>query len=351
VTQADVDHRSVTNTAYAKSGNTQSAPDSVTIPATIPPPPPPPVADLGINKTGPSIAKPGDTVTYVLTVTNTGGPTSGFTVNDQMPAGLTATSISGSGFTCTLATATCTYPGTLPGGGTAVITVVAVISPSFTGTSLTNTAVVSPTDATPGDNTSTFTTPIAPPGNLGVSKTGPASASRGDELVYAIDVTNTTGDPATGFTVTDVLPDGLLPSLATGDGFGCVVTGQTITCTYAGTLAVGAKASIIVRALLDSTYRGNTVVNTAVLAPGRPDSDPTDNTSTATTTVVPLPLTGGGGGPVQAPPSPTPAPVGGGGALPFTGAPATSMLQGGVALLLLGLFLALVTRRRRHAAE
>jgi uncharacterized repeat protein (TIGR01451 family) len=47
---------------------------------------------------------------YVLTVTNTGaGPTLGtVTVTDTLPTGLTATAISGAGWTCNLATVTCT---------------------------------------------------------------------------------------------------------------------------------------------------------------------------------------------------------------------------------------------------
>jgi uncharacterized repeat protein (TIGR01451 family) len=190
--------------------------------------------------------------------------------------------------------------------------------------------------------------------NVGVSKTGPGSAQPGDELVYSIDVTNVKGTPATGFTVTDVLPTGLSFSAATGTDFTCTNAGQTITCVYGGSLPVGAKATIAVRALLDSTFTGKTVANTAVVDPGRPDSDPADNSSTVTTTVVPLPLTGGGGGTAEAPaPSPSPAATGNGGgaALPFTGSDSARLLQGGVSLLVFGLFLALIARRRRVASE
>jgi uncharacterized repeat protein (TIGR01451 family) len=190
--------------------------------------------------------------------------------------------------------------------------------------------------------------------NVGVSKTGPGSAQPGDELVYAIDVTNVKGTPATGFTVTDVLPTGLSFSSATGTGFTCSNLGQTITCLYSGSLPAGQKATIAVRALLDSTFTGKTVANTAIVDPGRADTDAADNSSTATTTVVPLPLTGGGGGTAEAPsPSPSAAPTGGGGdaALPFTGSDSARQLQAGVSLLVLGLFLALIARRRRAASE
>jgi uncharacterized repeat protein (TIGR01451 family) len=190
--------------------------------------------------------------------------------------------------------------------------------------------------------------------NVGVSKTGPGSAQPGDELVYSIDVTNVKGTPATGFTVTDVLPTGLSFSSATGTDFTCTNAGQTITCVYSGSLPVGQKATIAVRALLDSTFSGKTVANTAVVDPGRTDSDAADNSSTVTTAVVPLPLTGGGGGTAVAPsPSPAPAATGGGGgaALPFTGSDSARQLQAGVSLLVLGLFLALIARRRRAISE
>ncbi|MDX6197853.1 MAG: hypothetical protein QOJ79_1004, partial [Actinomycetota bacterium] len=195
----------------------------------------------------------------------------------------------------------------------------------------------------------------APDNNLGVSKTGPGSAHPGDELVYTIDVTNAKGTPATAFTVTDVLPVGLAYSSASGTAFTCAIAGQTIACVYSGTLTVGQHASIIVRALLDAAYTGKTVANTALVDPGRADTDAADNSSTATTDVVPVPLTGGGGGAAEEPtPAPSAAPTGGGGGavgLPFTGANSLQVLRLAVLLLVVGLFLMLVTRRRRGATE
>jgi uncharacterized repeat protein (TIGR01451 family) len=249
--------------------------------------------------------------------------------------------------------------GSLAPGASATINVVTTLASNYASTTLSNVAVVGPPDATPANNTSTAVTAVTLPGpppdeNLGVSKTGPGSAKPGDELVYTIDVTNVKGTPATGFTVTDVLPIGLAYSLATGTDFTCGIAGQTITCIYNGTLAVGQKATIAVRALLDSTFTGKTVGNTAVVDPRRADTDATDNSSTATTTVTPLPLSGGGGGAAEAP-SPSPSPAAGGGeggaGLPITGSSCASWFQAGVSFLVLGLFLGLVGRRRRIASE
>jgi uncharacterized repeat protein (TIGR01451 family) len=318
--------------------------------------------DLSIVKTGPASAvTPGSTVAYTLVVTNIGNAvaTSG-PVTDDLPAALTFVSAGGTGFACTgTSHIVCNLTGSLAPGASATINVVTTLASNYASTTLSNVAVVGPPDATPANNTSTAVTAVTLPGpppneNLGVSKTGPGSAKPGDELVYTIDVTNVKGTPATGFTVTDVLPIGLAYSLATGTDFTCGIAGQTITCIYNGTLAVGQKATIAVRALLDSTFTGKTVGNTAVVDPRRADTDATDNSSTATTTVTPLPLSGGGGGAAEAP-SPSPSPAAGGGeggaGLPFTGSSSASWFQAGVSFLVLGLFLGLVGRRRRTASE
>jgi uncharacterized repeat protein (TIGR01451 family) len=187
--------------------------------------------------------------------------------------------------------------------------------------------------------------------NTGIGKLGTGTAQPGDELVWTLTVTNVAGTVATGFTVTDELPTGLSYSLAEGAGFTCGVAGQRIICTYISSLAVGQTAAITVRALLDSSYQGTSVSNTAVVDPNRSDSNAADNSATAVTTVTqptpsPAPsFTGGGGGAVVAPPEAEPA-EGGGAALPFTGSPTARVVQTAVAMFLLGWYFVTVGRRR-----
>ena len=67
--------------------------------------------DLTITKTHVGNFSQGQTgAQYTITVTNSGGTaTSGtVTVTDTVPSGLTATAISGTGWSCTLGTLTCT---------------------------------------------------------------------------------------------------------------------------------------------------------------------------------------------------------------------------------------------------
>lgn len=72
--------------------------------------------------------------TYSISVTNTGpGVTSGtVSVTDTLPSGLTATAIQGTGWNCTLAPLTCTYPNTLSVGQSSSIIV--SVTPTAIGT-------------------------------------------------------------------------------------------------------------------------------------------------------------------------------------------------------------------------
>lgn len=193
--------------------------------------------------------------------------------------------------------------------------------------------------------------PAPPPGNLGIRKTGTVYAQPGDELVWNLVVSNTAGAVATGFTVTDALPAGLSFSGAQGADYVCNAVLQVITCTYNGSLAVGQTANLAVRALLDRSFIGVNVINTAGLDPNRQDTNAADNTSSAETDArvrpqpTPSPVSGGTTGGAAAP---TPAPAVG--ALPFTGPHTVQFVQTGLAMLLLGwYFMTLGRRRPKHA--
>src|SRR5262249_26057223 len=134
---------SVTNTATVAGGgegNTSNdvANDVTTINQRIP--------DLAITKTHAGSFTPGQTgATYTLTVQNAGtGTTSGtVTVRDTLPAGLTATGLSGSGWSCTLATLTCTRSDTLAVGTSFPAVLVSVNVSSTAPSTVTNIATVS----------------------------------------------------------------------------------------------------------------------------------------------------------------------------------------------------------------
>jgi uncharacterized repeat protein (TIGR01451 family) len=120
--------------------------------------------DLTLTKTHTGNFTQGQTgAVYTITVRNAGtGPTAGtVTVADQLPAGLTATALSGSGWSCSAGTLSCTRSDSLAAGASwPVITLTVAVSTSAAA-SVTNTATVSGGgDATPGNNTASDPTTI-----------------------------------------------------------------------------------------------------------------------------------------------------------------------------------------------
>ena len=133
---------SLTNTASVSGGgesntSNDSASDVTTVTQ---------LPDLTISKTHSGNFTQGQTgATYTITVSNGGtGPTSGtVTVTDTLPTGLTATAFSGTGWSCTLGTLTCTRSDALSASSSyPTITLTVNVAGNAPG-SLTNTAAVS----------------------------------------------------------------------------------------------------------------------------------------------------------------------------------------------------------------
>jgi uncharacterized repeat protein (TIGR01451 family) len=120
--------------------------------------------DLAITKTHFGNFSQGDIGdTYTITVANIGNraSTGTITVTDALPAGLTATAISGAGWTVNLSTLTCTRSNTLFAGASYPSIVVTVNVSSSAPASVTNTATVSGGgDANPANNTASDATTI-----------------------------------------------------------------------------------------------------------------------------------------------------------------------------------------------
>jgi len=102
-----------------------------------------PVLTIGSSHTGNFTQ--GQTGTYTLTVNNNGsGATSGtVTVTDTLPNGLTANSMSGTGWNCTPPGGPCTRSDSLPAGGTYPLITLTVNVSSTAPSSVTNSAGVS----------------------------------------------------------------------------------------------------------------------------------------------------------------------------------------------------------------
>lgn len=110
--------------------------------------------DLIVDKTSESIVRSGETVTFTIVVTNSGGgDATSVTVTDLLPAGLTYISSNPSQGTYDSGTGVWSV-GAVLAGGTATLKIVAEVT-AAEGTTVTNTATITastPPDATPGDN-------------------------------------------------------------------------------------------------------------------------------------------------------------------------------------------------------
>jgi uncharacterized repeat protein (TIGR01451 family) len=128
---------------------------------------------------------------------------------------------------------------------------------------------------------------IAAPADLGVTKSGPATATVSTVINYLITVTNNGPNPAINATLTDALPAGVtFVSLASAGGWSCITpavgANGTVTCTQ-GSMAVG-SAPFTLSVTVPAAPA--TINNTAVVSTASADNTPGNNNSTASTNVV-----------------------------------------------------------------
>jgi uncharacterized repeat protein (TIGR01451 family) len=253
---------------------------------------PPPAPDLAITKSHTGNPIQGQTgFSYTIGVTNVGtAPASGTTtVQDTLPAGLTATAIGGSGWSCTLGTLTCTRADALAAAAAfpnITLTVnVAANAPS----SVTNTATVSNAgDANAANDTASDVTIItsgAAP-DLAIAKSHSGNAQQGQVgFVYTITVNNVGSGATTGtVTVNDTVPAGLTATAISGAGWSCAV-GATSTCTRSDALAAGASYPPITLTVNVAANAPTVVTNTAAVSTAG-DPNAANNTASDPTTVT-----------------------------------------------------------------
>ena len=237
-------------------------------------------ADLGITKSvTPTPPVPGASATYLITVTNSGPSVSrSVQVTDALPAGFTATAMTPSVGTCTLATRACTV-GDLAVGSSATVTVVGTVSSAAIGT-LTNVATASSStpDPTPV-NTATVASSLAPSAELKVTKVASvARATAGAPLTYTVTVDNLGPSVARSVNVADTLPAGFtVASMSATSGSCTLATGA---CAL-GDLAVGAT-TISISGTVSAAFVGASLTNTATATDSTPDPGAQPNTASVT---------------------------------------------------------------------
>jgi uncharacterized repeat protein (TIGR01451 family) len=254
----------------------------------------PPQADLSITKTdNQSTANPGKPISYTITVTNNGpSEVTGATVTDTVPNTITNVSwicVASSGSSCGAASGTGNAINTtanLLSGGTATYTVTGTVSPTATG-NVSNTASVAVptgvTDPNTANNSSTDTDTIVAP-DLTITKSHTGNFTQGSTGTYTITARNSGNAPTTGtVTVSDTLPTGLTPTAASGTGWTCTISGQTVTCTRSDALAAGASYAAISLNVKVATNAPASLTNIANISGGSQTNTTNDSASDPTT--------------------------------------------------------------------
>ncbi|HEY8242246.1 MAG TPA: IPTL-CTERM sorting domain-containing protein [Casimicrobiaceae bacterium] len=225
---------------------------------------------------------------FTIGVSNVGGTasTGTVTVTESLPAGLTATAMSGTGWSCSQPAGPCTRSDVLaPTGAYPVITLTVDVA-STAGSPLLNVATVSGGgDINPTNNTANdFVTVVGGP-DLAIAKSHAGTFFQGQVgAQFTITVNNLGLTPSLGtVTVSDVLPTGLTATGIAGTGWTCTQPGGP--CTRSDVLAPAGVYPTITLTVDVAPNAGTTLVNTATVAGGG-DVNPANNSANDTVTVV-----------------------------------------------------------------
>ena len=263
-------------------------------------------AGLSVGKTASpaegGTVSPGDTIDYTVLVQNAGpDATTGLTLTDPTPAGTSYVADSATVDSVQVLGATNPFdtPYSLPdiaaGGSHTVTFRVTVDSPMANGSSVSNTATASATNATDASDSATHTVASAP--SLTVSKTAsPAeggSVAPGDRLTYTVVVGNAASatDTANGVSVTDPLPanTSYVAGSATEDGSSVAGATNPFEAGYTltdSTLSPGETHTLTFEVDVDSPLPNGTLITNTATATA---TNPGNASDSATHTVASAP--------------------------------------------------------------
>ena len=253
-----------------------------------------PSVDLSIIKSvlGSQPIPRGVPFTFRIQVSNSTASTqtaSGIRVQDSLPAGITLQSFSGAGWTCA-ANVQCDYVPTLTPGQSAIpldLLVVYNQPVSANGASVMNTASVTATEAdpAPGNNQSTATASFRSSADVSTQLTGPASVIAGSSFSVSLGANNLGPDEATGVSVSATIASGFnIDVVNGGNGWSCIASGQSITCTRASLPVGGSPAATLT--LTAPSAPGGPFTHGAIITANSFDPVTGNNTSNYLVTVT-----------------------------------------------------------------
>jgi uncharacterized repeat protein (TIGR01451 family) len=282
----------VTNSAAVSGGNDSNTNNNTALDQTAIGPRPP--SDLTISSFHGSSFIQGQTGAYTITVGNS-GPAATFgqvTVTDTLPAGLTGASVSGTGWSCSAATAvplTCTRSDVLAATNTyPQITLVVNVAPNATSPVTHSVSVSGGNDGNSANNTANDVTQIIVNGpDLQVAPlSSSGSFSQGQTGAQALFVVSNQGSAASSgtVTVTTALSAGLTATAISGPGWSCTLA--TLSCTRSDSLAV-AMGFAAITITFDVVKTAVTNSSITMTVSGGNDANTANNTGTFGVIVTP----------------------------------------------------------------
>ncbi len=258
-------------------------------------------ANLSITNTpSPVPVQAGNNITYTQVVSNS-GPSDAASVSlaETLPANTTAVSLTGpAGWTCTLATLTCTDPSLASGGSGTITFTVKVTAGTAAGTAINQTATVTTTttDSNSANNTATASDVVATGTQADLVVTNvaaPTTVAPGGNVTYTQQVSNNGPAAATAPSFTETTPPNTTyQSISIPAGWTCPTlpsvggTG-TITCNDGSSLGVGSSGTFTVVLQVNSTTpSGTNITDTATATATNIVPSLTSNTASATVLVA-----------------------------------------------------------------
>ncbi len=245
------------------------------------------VPDITIVKTHSGNFTQGQTgAVYTITVSNSGGLSSSGTVTvvDSLPASLTATALSGTGWSCTIGNLTCTRSDVLaPAASYPAITLTSNVAANAPANILNIATISGGGETFTSNDTANDATSVTQLADLTVSKSHAGSFIQGQVgASYTITVNNIGPGPTTGtVTVVDTLPAGLTATAISGTGWNCTL--GTLTCTRSGVLAASASYPAITLTVNVSATAAALLTNNVAVSGGGEVITNNDSASDPTT--------------------------------------------------------------------
>ena len=230
-------------------------------------------ADVSISKTVNGVSRAvvnvGDTITYLITVTNKGiDSATGLQITDLVPSGLSNLGYTVSTGTYSLATGLWNI-GTLENGATATLTITGKITAAMAGLTITNQAAITAENeysSLPVVSAADVYTKLA---EVQINQTATPKANVGDTVTYKVYVKNNGPDTATNITLSDI-PPSVLSNVHITPSAGTTYSSGVWTIA---SLANGETAVLTITGTATAPMAGKTINNTAVLT-GETEYDP-----------------------------------------------------------------------------